>query len=683
MSLSQVSANSIAKEMQIQQKIFKAIDECQNIVFNAGAGAGKTYALIESLKYIIQEKGGNLTCHNQNVICITYTNIATNEIKERLGNTKLIKVSTIHERLWDLIKTYQKQLLKIHIDKLKEEINEIENQLKTEDNFQAYRDLTDKESFIKLILENKDNFYKSIDRPAADFRTGIQAFLVNHDSLLRNISNYKSLVGKIFRINNYKNCLERIENEEYKSVVYDARYNSDRLHKMMISHDTLLEYAYKIVDKYDLIKQVVLDKHPYILIDEYQDTDEKVVKILKLLADYSDQIKHKLFIGYFGDTAQSIYETGIGNRLSVLHPDLTNISKKYNRRSVNKVLNVINKIRKDNIEQESIYSDADAGSVGFYYGNNDNIDSFIEQYKTEWNINQDNKLHCLVLTNQLVAKYNQFENVYQQLRTTNYYRNNWKSTNTEILSHELSKLGIIPNLLYRIVDFKTKIINPKTPIIDFISQNIYRDLTFTQLKSLLGVLESINGDNINDFLESIFKIYYKTKDKNYKKIIKDLLALDDYTFDTFISHMLTQLFPNIEENDVESTREKIIELLKVDYSEYSSWFNFINKVENQDVVYHTYHGTKGEEYHNVIILMQNNFGIQGQNKFSSFFTNYTHMDNLEGEELEKFTNTKNLLYVSCSRAIHNLRILYLDDVSCFKEGIKAIFGEVEKFEVKQ
>ena len=70
----------------------------------------------------------------------------------------------------------------------------------------------------------------------------------------------------------------------------------------MISHDTLLEYAYSLIDRYDMVKQIIIDKYPFILVDEYQDTAEKVIRILKLLDDHSQQINHNLFIGYFGDT---------------------------------------------------------------------------------------------------------------------------------------------------------------------------------------------------------------------------------------------------------------------------------------------------------------------------------------------------------------------------------------------
>ena len=98
----------------------------------------------------------------------------------------------------------------------------------------------------------------------------------------------------------------------------------------------------------------------------------------------------------------------------------------------------------------------------------------------------------------------------------------------------------------------------------------------------------------------------------------------------------------------------------------------------EDVIYHTYHGTKGEEYANVIIIMEKGFG-KDKTKFSNFFTNFGQK--LEGERLIEFTKTRNLVYVACSRAIKNLRILYLDDTSVCKDRIEAIFCSISNFKV--
>jgi len=680
MSLSIISEEKKQQEQQIQKDIFQCIDNYDDMIFNAGAGAGKTFALIESLKYIIEEKGDRLNHHNQNVICITYTNVATNEIKERLGNTSLVKVSTIHERLWDLIKNYQKQLVKIHYEKLQDELKIVNEELSENDKFEKYRDISDKDSFLQSMIEHKDDYYQNKDKLAAVFKESIKSFLDSqYHMLLSNVSNFKSLIGKIYKIKNYEKCIELIDNNEYREVIYDARFNTDRLHKMMISHDTLLEYSFKIINNYDMVKQIIIDKYPYILVDEYQDTDENVVKILNLLSLYSEQINHKLFIGYFGDTAQNIYDTGIGAKIFELHIDLTNITKIYNRRSTNEIIEVINKIRNDGIEQESIYDDANGGSVKFYEGTVDDINSFIQKYKNQWNINQENKLHCLVLTNELVAKYNGFENFYTKLKSTPYYKSNWKSINTEVLSNDLSKLGNIPILLYRVVEFKIKIDNPKTSITDILSEKIYRKLTFQELKELIEIFKSLNNSSIKEFLVAIFNVYHTTENQNYKEVIKELVQLEEYSFDSFLGYMLKNLFPNINEEDIETSKIHLTELLEVKLEEYTFWFEFINKIENKDVIYHTYHGTKGEEYDNVIIFMQNNFG-RDRKKFSSYFSKCLDTSELSEKELIKFTNTRNLLYVSCSRAINNLRILYLDDITEFRSGVESIFDTINEYQ---
>ena len=78
--------------------------------------------------------------------------------------------------------------------------------------------------------------------------------------------------------------------------------------------------------------------------------------------------------------------------------------------------------------------------------------------------------------------------------------------------------------------------------------------------------------------------------------------------------------------------------------------------------------------------MENDFGKMNRNKFSSFFEKtIDRTDLIDSSDIKKFTNTKNLLYVSCSRAIKNLRVLYLDDISSFKNGIDSIFTHTENF----
>lgn len=672
----------LESEKKVQLDINNSMDNFEHLIFNAGAGAGKTHALIESLKHLIQKHGDRLKTHNQNIICITYTNVATNEIKERLGNSELVKVSTIHERLWELIEPYQKQLVEIHKENIENELSKNTNELNENALFTSLNE-DEQSSFKTIMIANRDSFRLNRDKPAGAFRSVIENILPDgFPNLLSNVGNFKKLVSIIYKIEDFEECLTKIDertDKKYKSIVYLLKYNNDILHKMIISHDTLLDYAFKIIERHNTLQQILVNKYPYILVDEYQDTNENVVKILKTLVDYAQSNENKFFVAYFGDTAQNIYDDGVGENIETLHPDLKRIDKIHNRRSTNEVIEVINKIRNDDIEQESIYEDSSCGSVGFYRGGLDNIENFINHYKLEWNINQTNKLHCLVLTNKLVAQYNGFENFYTTLSSTNYYKKNWKNVTTELLNNDIAKLGSIPNLLYRVLKFKNDLENPKTPLTTIISQDIYKKLNLEDVDKLLQLLKSIQGTNLQRYFISIFEIYSQTDNENYKKIIENLLNIEqEISCDGLNSYFLSELYGDIEENEEEQAKENIRQLLTIDFLEYKKWFNFINKEENEEVIYHTYHGTKGEEYKNVIIIMENRFGSDST-KFSNFFAKYGQ--ELEGEEKDKFINTRNLLYVACSRAIKNLRILYLDDVSDFQSGIENIFGEVLEFDI--
>lgn len=92
----------MAKEID---EIFDAIAEGKNFLLSGGAGSGKTYTLVEVLKAVFEINP------IAKVACITFTNVA---VKEIMGRTSFenLRVLTIHDFLWDTIKSYQKNLRK-------------------------------------------------------------------------------------------------------------------------------------------------------------------------------------------------------------------------------------------------------------------------------------------------------------------------------------------------------------------------------------------------------------------------------------------------------------------------------------------------------------------------------------------------------------------------------------------
>lgn len=115
-------------------KIISLIKKHKSFILEAGAGSGKTWTLIESIKYVIGSYSNSLLKNNQQIVCITYTNVAANEIKDRIDNNSLVIVSTIHDFLWGIIKNYQSELKKEIVEynksKSREPVEDLENILK-------------------------------------------------------------------------------------------------------------------------------------------------------------------------------------------------------------------------------------------------------------------------------------------------------------------------------------------------------------------------------------------------------------------------------------------------------------------------------------------------------------------------------------------------------------------------
>ena len=679
MSLSNLSSEKIKIEKDIQININSKIDEFKSFVFKSGAGAGKTYALIESLKYIVTSKSDFLERNNKQIICITYTNVATNEVKIRLGHSSLILVSTIHERIWDLIKLYQDELVKIHKEKVLIELNNsevIKNNspifISLEDNYDAFK---------KIALENKELFYKNYKGKAKTFRENF-GILFKEYYTISNADNFKKFIKNIYKIENLNDCLKGIEDKKngYKKVEYDSKINDDRLYRMKISHDTLLEYGLKIIQEYPVLQKILIDKYPYILIDEYQDTNENVVKIMSCLESYSKKNSLDFLVGYFGDPFQNIYETGVGKNLEEIHEGLFIINKKFNRRSTIEVIDIINRIKQAAVEdkQESIYEDCTGGNIQFKQVDVEDIDEEINNIVSLWEINEKNKLHCLVLTNELLAQYCNFYNFFNCFKPVI----NYNQIKTELLSTDKKKLGEIPLYIYNIINFYCISLIPNTTICSLIFDNtskenqqlVIENLTISNIRNLISKIEEFNGVSFRDLLQFYEEFYESKESIIFNKIIDYIFDIKDFSVENIEIYLLNKLYNNLDDDEkIDEAKVNISKLLDLKLSEYIRWYNFINEKQSQMIEYHTYHGTKGLEFDNEIIIMGNKFGKEGS-YFNFYFENYGKENELSEEDREKYYMVQNLLYVACSRAIYNLEILYTDDISLFEESIKTIFN---------
>ncbi|ROO24337.1 UvrD-helicase domain-containing protein [Salinisphaera japonica] len=95
---------------EAQSKVDACLDDGRNFRLEAGAGAGKTYSLVEALKKLINERGRELQRANKRVACITYTEVAREEISQEIEEHPAILVKTIHAFCWGFMSRFQKEL---------------------------------------------------------------------------------------------------------------------------------------------------------------------------------------------------------------------------------------------------------------------------------------------------------------------------------------------------------------------------------------------------------------------------------------------------------------------------------------------------------------------------------------------------------------------------------------------
>ena len=188
--------------------------------------------------------------------------------------------------------------------------------------------------------------------------------------------------------------------------------------KVQISHDHLLIVAEKMFSTYPKLCDILIDIADYIFVDEYQDTSPLVVKIL---LEYIQNRTKKNIVGFFGDSMQAIYDSGVGDLSSY---NLIKIAKAQNRRNPKKVIDLANKFRNDGLVQTPSNDDTAPnmyngsiipGIVKFVYGNDINQLEILRgsQLYRKLEFNAPSKTKELRLTHKLNAEMAGFSKLFE------------------------------------------------------------------------------------------------------------------------------------------------------------------------------------------------------------------------------------------------------------------------------
>lgn len=105
----QESAAEAAGRLALE-RVFECLDEGRSFRLEAGAGAGKTYSLEKALERLLALRGTALLRNRQQIGCITFTNVAKDEITSRVQAHPAVRPETIHGFCWSLLQDFQPEI---------------------------------------------------------------------------------------------------------------------------------------------------------------------------------------------------------------------------------------------------------------------------------------------------------------------------------------------------------------------------------------------------------------------------------------------------------------------------------------------------------------------------------------------------------------------------------------------
>lgn len=560
----------------------------------AGAGSGKTKVLTTKVaKLIIDNK-----IDPSNILAITFTNKAAKEMKQRIlsmvGDIGYkIQISTFH--------SFGLNILKKHYDKLK-----------LSKNF-TILDSDDSSILIKNILKdmNSDENYKAIKNI---------------------ISNNKNAL-----IDSYE--YERFVSNDFEELVLEVyrKYENRLIKNNSVDFDDLLMLPIVLFKKHPDILKEYQEQYKYILIDEYQDTNEAQYLLTKMIS-----AKYKN-ICVVGDDSQSIYSWRGSNYKNILnfekdYPNCKTVFLEQNYRSTKTIINASNDLIKNNINRKdkNLWTDNEEG-IKIEYKRA--IDEKDEAYYV---VSEINKL---------------LDNGSKLSDIAILYRTNAQSRNLE---DEL----LLNNIPYKVVGsvyfYNRKEIKDLMAYLKLI-YNKDDDVSLTRIINVpRRKIGKVTIDKLvskaNDLNCSMYDAIDSGKELEFKEIIEFLREnKDNYTLTNFIDLILekTGIIKELEdENTIEAqTRiENLNEFKSIAYQfeeKYGiiSLEEFLNEIslvsditeykDNEAITLMTIHSAKGLEFNNVFIV-----GLE--ESIFPHFNSFESNDSLEEE--------RRLCYVAITRA---------------------------------
>ncbi|MEO3428824.1 UvrD-helicase domain-containing protein [Pelagibius sp. CAU 1746] len=590
----------------------------RHFVMVAGAGSGKTTSLVKALAHLACSQGPRFRREGKQIACITYTEVAVEEIKGDVGGDNLFHISTIHSFLWTVIKPFQKNLRTWVLERLDRKIAEAN---------------------------------EKIGNPRSRATTKAKA------------------AEDIERYTRQKDEIKRVKTFRYGT---GSDYSNG-----ILGHSDILSIGPDFIRNSEIMRKVIARRFPVIFVDESQDTDPNFVEALRIIATDG---YHDLCLGFFGDPVQKIYMQGAGPIAT--EEGWVTLRKPENFRCPQKVLAVINSIRAedDRLEQTGGRVKEINGKNVFVQGTARVVILPADERRQErlenarsWLAEQDDDedwcadedaveadIRLLVLVHRMAANRLGFPSIYSALNDK---------------APEDLKSGLVDGTAWVVRPFLSYIL----PLIAAQHSNsefevmrmLRRYCPCLQPEHLAGldaaeILADLK-DNIAELTQrfepdgghTIGDIFLFLKNNR-------LLALDE-RFDD-----LLKLYQEGQPPEQEAPENAAHRFALSPATELWGYRRYIEDLSP----FATQQGIKGAEFEKVLLVIDDQEGVNPAFSYGKYFgvTELTakDQDNIDQKKDSVIDRTRRLFYVCCSRALHDLAVVvFAEDVERMREAIQA------------
>lgn len=302
----------------------------------AGAGSGKTKVLTYKIAYLIKEKN----IKPWNILAITFTNKAANEMKQRAealigDNVRDMWIGTFHSICVRMLRRYI-------------------NTIGYDSSFVIF-DTTDQRSLIKECLKELN----------------IDDKLFTDRAVLAEISNAKN---EMLEPDTYKLRANGDYRKEKISVIYEM-YQKKLKSNNALDFDDIINLSIKVLTETPEALEYYSEKFKYVLVDEYQDTNKAQFMLVSILASRNGNIT------VVGDNDQSIYSFRGADITNILNfekdfPGAQIIKLEQNYRCTGNILNTANEVIRNNVAKykKTLWTKNDKGEIPKFYQARDEYD---------------------------------------------------------------------------------------------------------------------------------------------------------------------------------------------------------------------------------------------------------------------------------------------------------------------